>query len=430
MPGGPIELLKAVPGLAGWVAISRKTLRHELYFDGHGVENRRTVEWLGGHVTLLSANGARIGVAGFDISGAGPEQFRRDLETARARGRTVDEPPFALPGAPASGYGKVYLVDPGARDNADMMPLRVRSALEEGLGHEPGARLAAAEISVEKTKEAVTNSAGAAAENDLSMYRIELALLAGPGPREQERLAMLSRRRFEDLDLVKRVALEARRAIDRVEAAPPTPGPTAVLLESEPLGGFIDWLVGATSARNIHRHWSPFTVDRPIASGPAGDPLLLEVNALFPFGPGSYRIDEWGTAGGNIRVIDRGTFVRPHADPRHAALLRLPAATGRPGTPQLPPGSMAEADLRGQPGLEVVAFSDLVPDPGSGRFSAEIRLGYEVRGGKRRPISGGTLSGSIPEALWRARWSKEVGLHDRYVGPNVARFESGFTVTA
>lgn len=129
-------------------------------------------------------------------------------------------------------------------------------------------------------------------------------------------------------------------------------------------------------------------------------------------------------------MIDKGVFVRPHADPRYASLLKLPEATGRPGTAQMPPGTVSAAELRGGSCLEIVAFSDVIPDPVSGRFSAEIRLGYEVRDGRRRPVTGGTLSGNILEAFWRARYSKEVGLHDRYAGPDLARVEDGLTVTA
>lgn len=229
MPNRPIDILKSLPGLAGWSAVSRKTLRYELFFNGQGVENRRVVEDLGGHVTLLARNGKEFGVAGFDISGAGETDFRRQLDQAVARARVGAEPAFELPGPPAS-YGRVFLVDPGVRDNADVMPLRVRSAIETGLAGAPGVHLSMAEVSVAKTREAVINSAGAAAENDLSDYEVELVLLAGAGSREQERLVSFRRRRFEDMNLSAQVAVEAQRALDRVEAGAPAAGPTAVIL--------------------------------------------------------------------------------------------------------------------------------------------------------------------------------------------------------
>jgi predicted Zn-dependent protease len=171
-------------------------------------------------------------------------------------------------------------------------------------------------------------------------------------------------------------------------------------------------------------------VGQPIAGVKAGgDPLVLELNALFPFGPDSYRIDGDGVAGRNVRIIDGGVFVSPHAGTQYAHYLKLPFATGAPGTPQMPPGSTEEAALRKGNYLEVVEFSDLSPSLESGRFSAEIRFGYQAVNGHRRPVSGGTISGNIREAFLQARYSKEVGLHDDYVGPNVALFEKGLSLS-
>ena len=142
------------------------------------------------------------------------------------------------------------------------------------------------------------------------------------------------------------------------------------------------------------------------------------------------RIDGLGTPGGNVRLIENGIFVRPHADAQFAHYLKIDKPTGAPGTIQLPSGKTPLADLQRDRSLEVGAVSDLIPSRGSGRFSAEIRLGYEVTGGTRRPITGGTLTGNVFEALSRARWSKEIALHDRYVGPTWARVEQGLTVIA
>ncbi|TPW11597.1 MAG: putative Zn-dependent protease-like protein, partial [bacterium] len=132
----------------------------------------------------------------------------------------------------------------------------------------------------------------------------------------------------------------------------------------------------------------------------------------------------------NVRIIENGIFLHPHADAQFAHYLKLDKATGAPGTPQLPPGKVAATDLQRDRYLEIVSVSDLVPSRGSGHFSAEIRLGYEVTGSTRRPVTGGTLTGNVFEILSRARWSREVSLHDRYVGPNTARVEQGLSVIA
>jgi predicted Zn-dependent protease len=426
---GPIERLKAVPGLAGWVAEARRTLRYELYVVGRGTENRRRVEDLGGRVTLLATSGDGLGRATFDILGGRPEAFDAQIETALVQARLVSEPAWPLSGT--GEYGKVPLLDPLVRDSGELMPQRVRAALLDGLARVPGVRLASAEIAVHKTNTSVVNSAGGAAENDESLYDLEVVLLAGSGPAEQEQMVFVKRRRFEDLDLEARIEREARKALDRVAAGSPRAGTGPVVFDAPLLGHFLKFLADAASGAAVHRKESPLAVGQPAFAlgGAAGDPLTVEVNALFPFGPASYRIDRLGTAGTNVRIVEEGRFVRPHADAQYGHYLGLPA-TGAPGTIQAPPGTATGVDLRRDDHVEIVAVSDFVPQRSSGRFSAEIRLGYEVRGGSRRPIAGGTLSGNVLELLSRARWSKEVALHDQYVGPNVARVDTGLRIDA
>jgi len=424
----PIETLKATPGLAAWVVSSRRTRREEIYFRANSTESRRSVENLGGRVDLFTTNGDRAGRASFDIEAGNPGAFDRQIESAVARARLGSEMPFPLAGK--TDYGKVYLLDPEARDNLEIMPSRARAAILEGVGRTKGVRLAAAEVFVGKTNTGVINSAGAAAENDESDYMVEVVLLAGTGADEQEQQARWRRRRFEDLDLANAVQREGERAIDRLSAVKPAAGATPVLFGPELIDEMIAFLVPLTSGSSVFRKEGALTVGKPLADvgADAGDPLLIELDALFPFGPASFRIDSLGTAGTNVRIIENGTFVRPHADAQFAHYLKLEKATGAPGTPQLPSGKLAAADLRRDRYLEIVSVSDLTPSRGSGYFSAEIRLAYEVTGTTRRPVAGGTLTGNVFEVLTRARWSKEVSLHDRYVGPDLARVENGLTV--
>lgn len=424
----PIERLKSIPGLAAWVVSSRRTRRDEIYFRQNDTESRRSVEHLGGRVDLFTVNGDRAGRASFDIAAGDPGAFDRQVESAMTQARLGTELPFPLAGQ--SDYGKVYLLDPEARDNLEIMPSRARAAILEGVGRTKGVRLAAAEVFVSKTNTGIVNSAGGAAENDESSYFVEVVLMAGTGASEQEHQARWQRRRFEDLDLANAVQREGERAIDRLSAVRPMAGATPVLFGSELLDEMIAFLVPQTSGAQVFQKSSALTIGKPIAEvgADSGDPLLLELDALFPFGPSSYRIDGLGTAGTNVRIIENGTFVRPHADAQFAHYLKLDKSTGAPGTPQLPPGTQAVDDLRRDRYLEIISVSDLLPSRGSGYFSAEIRLAYEVTGATRRPVCGGTLTGNVFEVLSRARWSKEVSLHGGYVGPDFARVESGLTV--
>ena len=71
----------------------------------------------------------------------------------------------------------------------------------------------------------------------------------------------------------------------------------------------------------------------------------------------------------------------------------------------------------------------VIPDPISGDFASEIRLGYQVKNGVREPFKGGMLVGNVLGALTDVRLSKETGFYGDYQGPTTARFAE-LTVTA
>ncbi len=419
----PLDILRARTDMAGWIAVSRQTQRREIYFNADETEAERTVEDSGGTMTVFVDRDGRRGRSSFAITPGGEDTFPAAVDRAVFMAGLGGEDPYPVAGK--SDYTKVLLLDAEAKSTMEFLPLRARSDVLTGLANVKGVRLAAGEFFVSMTKTSVVTSAGAAAQNDVSDLFADVVLTAGSGSEEQERHFSLRRKRYEDLDLAAAVTIEAERAMHRLSAKPPTPGEVPVILGPEILGRFLGFVAGAASGRNVYKKESCLAVGANIfAEGRwAGDPLTVNVNALYPYGPASYRIDNDGVAGQNLRIIEDGVFVTPHADPQYAHYLKLPAPSGAPGTIQLLPGTASAEDLRSGDYLEVIQFSDLIPSPVSGQFSAEIRFGYEVRGGQKRPVAGGVLSGNIREAFANARYSSDIALHDRYSGPGTARVD-------
>jgi len=66
------------------------------------------------------------------------------------------------------------------------------------------------------------------------------------------------------------------------------------------------------------------------------------------------------------------------------------------------------AMLQDKPHLEAAAFSDFFVDETTGDFGGELRLGYLVRDGKRIPIRGGSITGSMAQNRGKVRFSREL----------------------
>jgi hypothetical protein len=93
------------------------------------------------------------------------------------------------------------------------------------------------------------------------------------------------------------------------------------------------------------------------------------------------------------------------ASQRYATYLSVPA-TGASGDLELPPGATPETELIAGPHVEVGSWSWFSPEPTTGDFASEIRLGYVVDGGSRRPFTGGLLVGNVLDALANVRWTQ------------------------
>ena len=122
-------------------------------------------------------------------------------------------------------------------------------------------------------------------------------------------------------------------------------------------------------------------------------------------------------------MIKDNNLVTFHASQRYAEYLNVPA-TGAFGGVELPPGKTTASALLEEPYIEIIQFSWFHPDLVTGDFASEIRLGYLVENGVRKPFKGGQLIGNYMDALADVRWSTETGFFGNYLGPHTARFNN------
>jgi PmbA protein len=264
---------------------------------------------------------------------------------------------------------------------------------------------------------------------------MEITLLARGAQDETEYFRQVEGRRLADLDLAATIPVGAQLACDKLSASAPRTHQGPVLISGEALNqmmiGQVTGAPGAylfqAAARTAYEHLSRFELGRSVYGDvePAGDLVTLRANALRPYGVDSYRWDSDGLPGSNLLVIDGGVLRARPATQRYAQYLGLPA-TGRPGVAEIEPGTTAIGDLRSADGpiLEVLDFSASNVEALSGDFGMEIRVGYQWGPDGRTPISGGSVTGNLFEAMANARFSSEEAEFGRFAGPIGIRFES------
>jgi predicted Zn-dependent protease len=201
----------------------------------------------------------------------------------------------------------------------------------------------------------------------------------------------------------------------------------ADLLAGTMIGYQLPSLIFRTSAQAKYQRLSPLEVGHSLfGETPAtGDALNVYSNSLLPYGLRTWAFDAEGLPGHRLPVVENGRLARWVGGQRYADYLNVPAV-GEFGNVEIDPGSTPLTELSTPAArerlIQVVVWSFMRPDPITGDFVCEIRLGYEISREGKRPIKGGSVSGNLFTALAGALFSRETALMGHYQGPAGVRF--------
>lgn len=450
IPAQLIEALAATPGADDWQCAVRRDDEAQMYLIGSRVEEQRRVTNARAQVVLYNDHppaggegaGLARGSAALTLSDgdlADPARLAARLGDGVAMARLTDNPPFTLPAMPADGFPAVHVNDDElARDLPGALET-IRNELEQAVGTQPGVRLSSAELYATHASTAFRNSRGLSIAYDGTLTSLDFALLARAGDQEVEFHATLTRRRPVDLQIARTIAVYATYARDMARATPPATHNGPVILSGDALGfasspaiggvaGFFSPIGFQTSGQAAFQKLArcapgAFITDEE----PRGDRMTALSDALRPWGTYTAPFDENGVPAVTAPLIEDGVLRRYWTDMRSAAWLGESQPTGNFAGLSIAPGRWRLEDLRSVadgPVYEIVSFSLMMPDPITGDFVAEIRLGYRHDATGVHPIKGGSLSGNIFTAFQDARFSADTFSDGAYYGPMSIRFGS------
>ena len=303
--------------------------------------------------------------------------------------------------------------------------------LQQAVAQYPHIRLTAAEFFGDETATRLINSRGLEATQTATSLAAEWVVINRSGGRETEAFVEMTRRRAADINSEAEVAQRAQSTVDLLKAAPAPDYTGPVVLRGAILANFLcgdnmsadnGVFTVLGSAQSKFSQISKWEIGQSIFRGEVlGDPLTLWATRQLPYGTQSNCFDEEGLPAQRVLLVEDNQLRAFVASQRYADYLLLPP-TGAFGNVELPPGQTAQADLLLEPHVEIVSLSWFDPDPVTGDFATEIRLGYVVDGNGRRPFKGGLLIGNVLDALANVRWSREISFCGNYLGPAAARF--------
>ena len=203
----------------------------------------------------------------------------------------------------------------------------------------------------------------------------------------------------------------------RAEAvSAPEAGEYTVLLSGRNVRTLLSYYLGRSGTGMVYQEYSNYKVGALVQGEQIqGDPLTINLKAKDPYSFEGIPMKDRG-------LMEEGTLKTLHGGSRFAYYLGI-EPTGNYSSIHVPVGSRPLEELKEGKCLHIVSFSDFQMDDFSGHFGGEIRLAFLFEGGKMRPVTGGSVNGSILESQGRMVFSRERYRNEEYEGPFAVRIE-------
>ena len=431
-------LTKIVDALNARKDISAWTVRHitsrgvQIYAVPKAIEAQRTVGSESYKVDVLSNTTSPDGspaIGSGDVTILPDDDIASAIDKAALVASMVANPLHSIPG-PAD-FPEVPLVDEAFKKDPTSAMARLMDDIRSTAAKDKQVHLTAAECFGDIYTTHLVNSRGIDVEQESTSIAAEFVLQTQKDDIETESFVEMTRRRIADINPTEELKLRSKYTIDLIEAKAPPSRQGTVIIRNDALSTFMagaslggSVLQTLSSAAAKYAKISSWEVGKSVFKGEVkGDPLTVWANRTIPYGIGSNRFDNEGLPAQRVELIKDNKLVAFSANQRYAEYLNIPA-TGAFGGVELPPGKTSASVLLEEPYIDIIQFSWFNPDSVTGDFATEIRLGYIVENGVRKPFKGGQLIGNFMEALADVRWSAETGFFGNYLGPHTARFNN------
>jgi predicted Zn-dependent protease len=427
------ELLAGVPELSAWRISDRRTQGHELYLIHREVDVQRSKDVRRTFLTVYrdfqeDGNKYRgsVAVQVHPTYSAGEIRalVERSLDSARyVRNRhyPLVEPDSEIAGMPESSFASRPLEE-------WLSPLTETIYAQEDAAE---ARINSAELFLSRIDTRIVNSIGLDVSYRSFSGYLELIVeddgkaeggrkvQAGGAAGGVELYRELSFSDFEPELLAAEVRDQLCYCVDRAAAgATPHLKRFPVLITGDPVPDFFGYYLTQSAAESVYSGISTAKAGESIQGDAVrGDRLTLTLEPFLKNSPTSAPVDADGFALKPSRVVDTGSLERYWGPLRFCHYLGVPP-TGAIGNVAVNPGSKSLEGLRQGPHLEVVYFSAFVTEPLTGDFGGEIRLAYYTDpDGRRRPVTGGSVSGNIRDVQAQMYFSREIQSRAGFRGP-------------
>ena len=417
------EVADQIRGKAPWDVFAERARRYEIHLNGRSVEMvRGPIEIEGYGLRVLRCRDDRTGIgfqASTDLSGDGERSAFEAAEAltpySKFPAKKVD-----LPSPVKGAFPSVEIRDPDLWDRPTESLQEYVQALLGAFDGRHGVGPSFGSVRATLTETTVANSEGLRASYAHTTVELEVAVKAsgGPeGPAPGEYWVNESTRRLDRKRLPGQVDDWCRYAEDTRRAVAPPSGGLPVVLPPSVLSSILPSVIGHRCTGDARLR----AIAPALGTQWGVESLTIRDEGRLPWSVASSPFDDEGSPQRGRDVISGGAVVGLLYDMLHAGAFEtrstgsalrgfrgagyrdwrrfLHAPKGTSTTLLVTPGTAgteAEVVAAAGDGIWVQQLGWAIPDPISGAFGGELRIGYRIRRGKlAEPVRGGTVGGVV-----------------------------------
>lgn len=206
-----------------------------------------------------------------------------------------------------------------------------------------------------------------------------------------------------------RDTLEMTKA--RAEATKsPEAGKYRVIISSQYMEKFFMFYAERAHAAYVYPKYSNYEIGTKAQGDTVkGDKITMTLKASVPY-------SAEGIVMKDRLLLDKGEVKTFHGNTRFCYYLGV-EPTGDYDAIEVEPGKVSFEDMKKEPYLYVVNFSDFQMDSFTGHFGGEFRLAFLFDGEKVIPVTHGSVSGNLLEVQDRLTFSSDLFVDSAYRGP-------------
>ena len=403
-----------------WKVEEAEIERRNIYFEKDEEESYITGKRTDYLVTVYKKSGKNIGESAVTIKDR--NDIKRKINEAIVAAKLVKNPYYV----PFEKYGSYPpLKKPKNLPSYEALKQTVKEACSEAA--KTNVKINAFEVFTKKARITVTTSIGQELSEEHNSAYAECVITTKGKRGEMEYLPMRSESSLIQIGLKDFVMKNCQIAKDISNSISPKSFKGNVILSGDALGEFFinspseNPAVIHSSARIKYMKLSKFEIGKPFEKDIKGDKITITSNPLIEEGARSVSFDSNLVPARKLVLIEDNIFRNYLAGKRYADYLKI-KPTGPIGNIEVKSGETPESEFYKDGNCEIAAFSWFSPNIYSGDFTAEIRLGYFIKDGKKIPFKGGMLIGNYFKLLANARLSKERFFKSGYYGPKAILF--------